>query len=76
MKEIWIISRTGRSGWSSCLPVGEFKLVNGVALGTFSWLTGNTAHVRDVYWFRAWPMLGLKARFVFEGGTMLWLNDT
>lgn len=46
------------------------------ALGTFSRLTGDIPSVHDVYWFRAWPMLGLKPGFIFEGGTMLWVNDT
>lgn len=47
-----------------------------MVLGTFSWLTGAIPHVHDVYWFQAWPMLGLKPGFIFEGGMMLWLDDT
>lgn len=40
-KEIWIISPTGRSGWSSCVPVGvSFKLGTECHLEHFPGLLG------------------------------------
>lgn len=55
--------------WSGCLPVCvRFKLVDGLALASFSRPTGDVPSVRDIYWFQARPMLSLKPRFIFEGG--------
>lgn len=61
--------------WSGCLLVRvRYKLVDGLALASFSRPTGDIPSVGDIYWFRAWPTLGLQLGFSFEDGAMLWLN--